>query len=534
MPPARTGTVDRNRRADGSAYYRARIRLADGARIRVDVPARSTATPRSGPRALRGGRPGAGGRDRGTAGGRSENAKRNEAMQCDESAENTCDAYFKRFLEHRSSMGRVRRARDLESAWTVWISPRIGSKPMAGDNRVNRGDVEDVRDALDMAVAQRKRERSGRAGLSGARARNVWSVLTSMMKEACTSKRQRPARPRRQPLQHRAASRENGSAREDVRLPERVSQARELRGGAPRLARALRGRLLPVPASWGTPVSALDGRGLRGGCGTRDEGVRRGLEDGEGPQDAQRRARRSDSVSPPAPPERDARSLRIQERLGPTAPAGAEREPSRRMQMRQHLKLARVERARLSEESSTTMQINFRSWRDTGITWLALQGLDVAKIQRRAGHDSVSTTLGYVKMAEDLTGSIGQPFPPLPEALVGKGMGAGRTPSNVPKLNGSKPPSGKADQAQDWAKRSVKNSTRMNLHVNTVGEAGFEPATTSTQSSCTTGLCDSPEDDGSLASRSAGAYGAGGGAPAATKAAPEAPPVPAAVPSGSP
>lgn len=26
-----------------------------------------------------------------------------------------------------------------------------------------------------------------------------------------------------------------------------------------------------------------------------------------------------------------------------------------------------------------------------------------------------------------------------------------------------------------------------------VGEAGFEPATTSTQSSCTTGLCDSPE-----------------------------------------
>ena len=29
--------------------------------------------------------------------------------------------------------------------------------------------------------------------------------------------------------------------------------------------------------------------------------------------------------------------------------------------------------------------------------------------------------------------------------------------------------------------------------VEVVGEAGFEPATTSTQSSCTTGLCDSPE-----------------------------------------
>ena len=64
------------------------------------------------------------------------------------------------------------------------------------------------------------------------------------------------------------------------------------------------------------------------------------------------------------------------------------------------------------------MQINFRSWRDTGITWLALEGVDAAKMQRRAGHESISTTLGYVKMAEDLTRSIGQPFPPLPLALL--------------------------------------------------------------------------------------------------------------------
>ncbi len=32
-----------------------------------------------------------------------------------------------------------------------------------------------------------------------------------------------------------------------------------------------------------------------------------------------------------------------------------------------------------------------------------------------------------------------------------------------------------------------------------VGEAGFEPATTSTQSLCTTGLCDSPETSELLA-----------------------------------
>lgn len=37
---------------------------------------------------------------------------------------------------------------------------------------------------------------------------------------------------------------------------------------------------------------------------------------------------------------------------------------------------------------------------------------------RRAGHESVQTTMGYVKEAEDLTGDLGTPFGPLPEPLV--------------------------------------------------------------------------------------------------------------------
>jgi hypothetical protein len=61
---------------------------------------------------------------------------------------------------------------------------------------------------------------------------------------------------------------------------------------------------------------------------------------------------------------------------------------------------------------------SFRSWRDTGITWLALAGVDGAKMQRRAGHDDIKTTIGYVKTAEDVSGSIGEPFPPPPACLV--------------------------------------------------------------------------------------------------------------------
>jgi len=46
MAPPRTGAVEKRRRADGRVYFRARIRLADGSRERVDVPAKA-ATPSS-------------------------------------------------------------------------------------------------------------------------------------------------------------------------------------------------------------------------------------------------------------------------------------------------------------------------------------------------------------------------------------------------------------------------------------------------------------------------------------------------------
>jgi hypothetical protein len=47
MPPPRTGSVEPFKRADGSAYYRARIRHLDGFRERVDVPAKHS-TPAGG------------------------------------------------------------------------------------------------------------------------------------------------------------------------------------------------------------------------------------------------------------------------------------------------------------------------------------------------------------------------------------------------------------------------------------------------------------------------------------------------------
>jgi hypothetical protein len=72
---------------------------------------------------------------------------------------------------------------------------------------------------------------------------------------------------------------------------------------------------------------------------------------------------------------------------------------------RRHLRAAGIARPELFTDTPTTVQANIRSWRDSGITWLALAGVDLVKIQRRAGHDQISTTLGHVKQAEEHEGS---------------------------------------------------------------------------------------------------------------------------------
>jgi integrase len=50
---------------------------------------------------------------------------------------------------------------------------------------------------------------------------------------------------------------------------------------------------------------------------------------------------------------------------------------------RDHLNVANVKRAELHTTTSTHVQANFRSWRDSGLTWLALAGVGVDKIMLR-------------------------------------------------------------------------------------------------------------------------------------------------------
>jgi integrase len=468
MPPPRTGYVEPSRRADGSLYFVARIRLRDGSKERVKVP-ETYSKPAGGKTS----------RERAELYALARQEREDETGELFEARKKRkaeqgkkhdarhgekCTRYFGRFLEHRQAAGKVRRGRDLESAWSVWIAPEIGSKPIAG---LTRDDVENVRDALDSAVAQRKKE-GGRAGLSGARARNVWSVLTSMMKEACTSKRR--------DLRVRA---DNPCA--TVQPPDKTAaKTKTFVYPAEFLKLAA---CADVPRDWRELYAVACYLYLR-------PGELRALVWTDVDFDAGvvhvTKAYDEDSKTVKPPKTRNGvRDVPIPAALVPLLKAmhdraaddaaavlplmGERSENLRSIWMRKHLARAKVTRSRLTEQSATTMKVNFRTWRDTGITWLALAGVDVAKMQRRAGHDTISTTLGYVKMAEDLTGSIGEPFPPLPAVLLAPPEGKGGRSSRAPR---QKRRGRSVRLGHVWAKS--KNSPQMPQE--TAERAGFEPA----------------------------------------------------------
>lgn len=82
------------------------------------------------------------------------------------------------------------------------------------------------------------------------------------------------------------------------------------------------------------------------------------------------------------------------------------------------LKMARVERAELFVETPTHLMLDFRSLRDSGITWRFLAGERSEVVQRESGHELISATLAYAKEVHNRGGRFGEPFPALPAELI--------------------------------------------------------------------------------------------------------------------
>jgi hypothetical protein len=166
----RSGTVDLFKRADGSVYYRGRIRLGDGSlhRLTIEEPfcnveadaRKYTATIQAEEDAHR----------------RILAAKRGETVPLTVPTE-TAREWQTRWLASRVARGHTS-TRDDKSRYQTHVDPIIGGKVMAS---VTRADVEAVVERLDGKV---------RAGdLSWHTAWNVWDIVSKMFCDASMASR---------------------------------------------------------------------------------------------------------------------------------------------------------------------------------------------------------------------------------------------------------------------------------------------------------------------------------------------------------
>ena len=87
--------------------------------------------------------------------------------------------------------------------------------------------------------------------------------------------------------------------------------------------------------------------------------------------------------------------------------------------LRAHLQLAGVDRADLFANDETRKHITFHDLKATAGTWMALRGDNPLAIMQRLAHRDLKTTLIYVRSAEMVGETVGEPFPNLPVSLLG-------------------------------------------------------------------------------------------------------------------
>lgn len=390
----RTGTLERRKLADGTVRYSVRLRLADGTKSpRYDVPANYTTEA-----AARGWAEGQQAKEDvdGVLMARKLEHVRTEAQLAHVPHDGECaDAFHVRYCQ---TFPERDWNRSVANMWRKWISPMIGTTSM---NAVSRDQIEDVRDQIDKAVKE------GR--MSPKYAMDVWSVLRGTFRAAVSAK-DRTLRVRADDPTYGVQPPDKGpSKRKHWIYPNEFKKLIECEEVP------LEWRRLYALAmySYARPneLAALTWEMVD--LEQREIKITRAIEWASGKVKAPKTAAGH-------------RRIAIHEELYPVLVAmkGEDGSPvspafnaKSRFQLarlfRAHLKLAGVARKELFDETKTDMAVNFRSLRDSGITWSAIAGVDLVKLQRRAGHEGIAMTLVYVKEAEDRPQLAGQVFPSL-------------------------------------------------------------------------------------------------------------------------
>jgi hypothetical protein len=301
-PTKRMGAIEPYRTADGKLRFRSRMRLSDGSRKSVDVPEKYSYSEDRAREFV------AAAQEREDQAGalladKVKRAARRAGTSADGEREagETCNAWFARYNAYQREL----RQTDFDKKrdrWNKWIAPIIGSKPIA---LVTRDDVEDVRDALDRAIAEWSRtegKNTGKKGtaISGKTAMNVWSALTSSFKAATSSKRRdlRILDGKPNPcvgVEPPRRSRLSQGAPQDLLLSEGSCRAARVPRRPARLARGLRRGAVPLPPSGRAARADRRRRRPRRDAREHHESVRLHRREGQAAQDTQRRAHRTNS-----------------------------------------------------------------------------------------------------------------------------------------------------------------------------------------------------------------------------------------------
>jgi len=364
MPRPRTGYVEPFKRADGRTYYRARIRLADGSRERVDVPGKYS-TPAGGKTAdERAELYALAAQEREDETGdllaKKKAREAEKAKQSDPRNGETVKLWSDRWIAARRVRGLRSVATD-EARLSTHILPRIGVMPIA---KVTRANLEQLVEHLDGKV------RAPIKPISWRTASHIWGLVSKMFADACGAK-QRDLRVR------------DDNPAISVHGPDRgVHKAKVYLWPSEFLSLV---SCADVPLVWRRAFAITTY--LYAALIPLLEAMREQANE-------------------------KGRLLAIDE---------TDRKLSRQLQ--RCLQIAKVKRSELFTTDATRKAVTFHDLRATGITWCAVRGDDPLKIKQRAGHAGFGTTEGYIREAENLQDGFGEVFPALPESLFGPTIG---------------------------------------------------------------------------------------------------------------
>ena len=414
MPRARTGSVVWD---EGAKRWKGRITVADG---RPWIPC-----PPEFPRNERGEQ-----RAREWIAEKSEIAKREGLNVADFGIEprrtklpeapkgEDWNAWHARYLEVHERLGKS--TRDMRGAARKWVGDRLGATPMLA---IRREDIIGVRDAMTAAVLAEE--------ISAKRAMNLWSdLVTSPHSRAFTDDDPRYSSVRVGPASANPATnvkppvtKEQLDADRRDRQPiyphefAKLVACREISIEARRIYVLATYLYLRPQELYALRWTDID-------WAAREVRIRRKLDV------------RTGEEKPGTKSDAGVREVPIHENLLPLLRAmhderegddsriipliGAARLFERFAdQTRRHIKLAGIERTELVDGSADLLPFDFRSFRTTGCTWLAMLGTDSYVIALQAGHKSPDTTWGsYIKRGPDLRQRYGEPFAPVPAELL--------------------------------------------------------------------------------------------------------------------